>query len=59
MTAGTIDYENGSVSLNKVTVNDFLNSSGISFIVSPVSENVTSKNNDILEISDITIEVTT
>jgi len=48
--AGTIDYSRGIISLNQITINDFLSNEGITFIAQPTTENVTAYNNDIIEI---------
>jgi hypothetical protein len=46
--AGSIDYVNGIVTLGLITINNFLNNSGINFYATATTENVTSMNNDIL-----------
>ena len=61
-TAGTIDYSRGIISLNQITINDFLANEGVTFIAQPASENVKAYNNDIIEIdiiSGINIQIAT
>jgi hypothetical protein len=59
---GNIDYNNGVINIGQIVVNDFLGNEGIVFYASPLEENVTSFNTDIIEIDSvggINITVTT
>ena len=55
---GTIDYSKGTISLNSMTVIDFMGSTGIEIYASPTSNDVTAKYNDIIEIDVGEIAVT-
>lgn len=58
--AGTIDYETGTVSLNQINVNSFLDSEGIQFYATPVNQDITIKGNAVIEIdieNGVTINV--
>jgi hypothetical protein len=50
VSAGTIDYKNGSISINAITPTSYEGSAGIDFTARPVSENVTSSQNDVIAI---------
>lgn len=57
---GTIDYAAGSINVNQITINDFYGSAGVVFYALPVNQDVTSYNNDVIEIDiaegvDITV----
>jgi hypothetical protein len=58
LTAGTIDYNSGTASLNSITIVDFLGKEGIEFYAKPDSEDVIAKQNDILAIDVESIQVT-
>ena len=59
---GTVDYITGAISVNQITISDFYNSPGIIFYATPVNQDVTSSQNDVIEIDiaeGTTITVTT
>ena len=47
---GTVDYATGAISVNQITVSDFYNSPGIIFYATSVNQDVTSSQNDVIEI---------
>ena len=47
---GTVDYITGAISVNQITISDFYNSPGIIFYATPVNQDVTSSQNDVIEI---------
>lgn len=47
---GAVDYVTGAISVNQITVSDFYNSPGIIFYATPVNQDVTSSQNDVIEI---------
>jgi hypothetical protein len=58
--AGVIDYQFGIISLNKISINGFVDSSSIQFYVTPSKQDVKTKNNDLIQIDlkNLAIEVT-
>jgi hypothetical protein len=56
--AGTINYEDGIASMNSIVITDFLGRDGIEFYAKPESEDVISRQNDILAIDIESIQVT-
>lgn len=56
--AGTVDYENGTLALNEITISSFEGLGGINFFARPFFEDVSSKNNDIILIDPDNIVVT-
>lgn len=56
--AGTVDYQNGILSLNAITVSSFEGRDGIDFYARPALEDVKSKNNDIIVIDPDNLTVT-
>lgn len=57
--AGIIDYLSGKISLNKISVNGFVNSSSIQFFATPSNQDIMAKNNDLIQIDleNLSIEV--
>ena len=51
--AGTIDYNTGSIQLTKININGFVNESSIKFYATPAFQNVSSSQNDVIEIDII------
>jgi len=47
---GTVNYENGQISIGNITINDFMGGAGVVFYASPVNENIFVTGNTILEI---------
>jgi len=58
VSSGTVNYEDGIVSLNSIVISDFLGKDGIEFYSKPESEDVISRQNDILAIDIESIQVT-
>jgi hypothetical protein len=58
-TAGVIDYGNGIINLNKITINGFVDSSSIQFFATPSNLDIVTKNNDLIQIDleNLSIEV--
>lgn len=56
--AGTVDYEMGSVSINALAVTNLLGSPGIKFYAKPPYGNVSSKENDVIEIDVEELNIT-
>jgi hypothetical protein len=58
--AGVIDYQFGIISLNKISINGFVDSSSIQFYATPSKQDVKTKNNDLIQIDlkNLAIEVT-
>jgi hypothetical protein len=58
--AGVIDYQSGIISLNKISINGFVNSSSIQFYATPSLRDVITKNNDLIQIDlqNLIVEVT-
>jgi hypothetical protein len=54
---GTIDYDNGIITLNQILISNFNGNQGMEFYATPTNQDVKSYNNDILEI-DIALGVT-
>ena len=57
-TAGTIDYITGTIAMNAITPTSYEGNEGINFFARPVSENVTSSQNDVITIDSNLITVT-
>lgn len=57
--AGTIDYTTGTISLNQITVNGFVDSSSIQFFAAPLNQDIKAVNNDLIQIDieNLNIEV--
>jgi hypothetical protein len=57
--AGAIDYFNGTISLNKISISGFVNSSSIQFYATPSLRDIITKNNDLIQIdlANLVIEV--
>jgi hypothetical protein len=55
--AGTVDYITGSILMNAITPTSFQGREGIDFLARPVSENVTSSQNDVITIDSNLITV--
>jgi hypothetical protein len=50
---GTIDYNTGAISLNKIVINDFVSAPGeIQFLCSPQNQDVTASKNDVILIDE-------
>ena len=47
---GIIDYVIGSIGVNQIMINDFYNSTGVVFYATPVNQDVSSSENDVIEI---------
>ena len=47
---GIIDYATGSINVNQILINDFYNSTGVVFYATPVNQDVSSSQNDVIEI---------
>jgi hypothetical protein len=58
VSAGTIDYKSGSISINAITPTSFEGSAGIDFTARPLFENVTSSQNDVIAIDPDYINIT-
>jgi hypothetical protein len=58
--AGAIDYFNGTISLNKISISGFVNSSSVQFYATPSLRDIITKNNDLIQIdlANLVIEVT-
>lgn len=58
--AGVIDYQSGIISLNKISINGFIDSTSIQFYATPSKQDIKTKNNDLIQIDlkKLTIEVT-
>jgi hypothetical protein len=48
--AGTIDYNNGIIALNKIQINAFVDSSSIKFYATPQNQDITATGNDLIQI---------
>ena len=57
--AGVIDYQSGVISLNKISINGFVDSSSIQFYATPSKQDIKTKNNDLIQIDlkNLAIEV--
>ena len=57
--AGAIDYFNGTISLNKISISGFVNSSSVQFYATPSLRDIITKNNDLIQIdlANLVIEV--
>ena len=57
--AGVIDYQSGIISLNKISINGFVDSSSIQFYATPSKQDIKTKNNDLIQIDlkNLAIEV--
>jgi hypothetical protein len=60
LVAGTIDYFNGTISLNKISISGFVDSSSVQFYATPSLRDIITKNNDLIQIdlANLVIEVT-
>lgn len=56
--AGTVDYIDGTLALNEITISSFGDLDGINFFAKPFFEDVSSKNNDVILIDPDNIVVT-
>lgn len=56
--AGTVNYESGTVTLNSIRITTFSSRAGLDFYAKPVSENVVSRDNDVISIDPDNIVVT-
>ena len=56
--AGTIDYSNGTTSLNQITINGFVNSSSIQFFASPTNQDIMASGNDLIQIDLTNLNIT-
>lgn len=50
--AGTVDYEKGVLTVNAIVITSFLGRTGLDFTAKSVTEDVLSKNNDVLTIDE-------
>lgn len=59
-TAGVVDYMNGKISLNKISIDGFGDYSSIQFYATPSNQDIITKNNDLIQIDleNLAIEVT-
>lgn len=57
--AGTIDYNTGEISLNKISINGFVESSSVEFYAAPLNQDIKAVNNDLIQIDieNLNIEV--
>jgi hypothetical protein len=57
--AGAIDYQSGIISLNKISISGFVDSSSIQFYATPSKQDIKTKNNDLIQIDlkNLAIEV--
>jgi hypothetical protein len=56
--AGTISYDAGSVSLNQIVVNGFVDSSSIQFSASPLNQDIMASGNDLIQIDMENLNIT-
>jgi hypothetical protein len=56
--AGTIDYASGMISLNQITINNFINSSSIQFFAAPVNQDIMASGNDLIQIDLTNLNIT-
>lgn len=56
--AGTVDYETGSISINALPITNLLGSSGIFLYAKPPYGNITSRENDVIEIDIEELNIT-
>lgn len=56
--AGTVDYNNGIVALNKIQINGFVDSTSISFLASPANQDIIAKENDLIQIDLENLDIT-
>jgi hypothetical protein len=56
--AGTVDYESGTIGINAISVSNLLGASGIMVYAKPPYGNVSSKENDVIEIDIEELNVT-
>jgi hypothetical protein len=56
--AGTVDYENGTININAIAVSNLLGAPGIMVYAKPPYGNVSSKENDVIEIDIEELSVT-
>lgn len=56
--AGTVDYDTGAISVNAITVTNLLDSSGIVVYAKPPYGNISSKENDVIDIDIEELNIT-
>ena len=56
--AGFVDYEMGTININAITITNLLGSSGINFYAKPPYGNISSRENDIIEIDIEELNIT-
>jgi hypothetical protein len=56
--SGSINYENGSITLDQITINKFVNSSSIQFFASPVNQDIMASGNDLIQIDLANLDIT-
>jgi hypothetical protein len=54
---GSIDYANGKIVLNKVSINGFINSSSIRFFAKPNNLDIATRNNDLIQIDLTNLDI--
>ena len=48
--AGVVDYQTGKISLNKIIITGFVDSSSIEFFATPVDNDIKASGNDLIQI---------
>jgi hypothetical protein len=56
--AGTIDYTNGSASLNQISINGFYESTSMQFFASPANQDIMASGNDLIQIDLANLDIT-
>jgi hypothetical protein len=56
--AGSITYDTGSVSLNQITINGFVDSTSIQFFASPLNQDIMASGNDLIQIDMENLNIT-
>lgn len=56
--SGTISYENGSITLDQISINKFVNSSSLQFFASPANQDIMAKGNDLIQIDLANLDIT-
>jgi hypothetical protein len=56
--AGTINYANGSASMNQISIVGFVDSSSIQFSASPVNQDIMASGNDLIQIDLANLDIT-
>lgn len=56
--AGRIDYENGSIDLNAISINGFVNNTKIEFYAEPANQDIMAKSNDLIQIDMAAVNIT-